>query len=193
MVDGILILLMLVFAISGYRQGFVIGALSFGGFFSGVLIGLQVGPLIANQFTDDTVRLVVSLVSIFALAVLGQTLAGWLGTRLRRSISSAPLQRRARDRAAQIRAQPARQGLSQHRQREDHHQRDDQPDGAVGELVRDQRADLEADQHTAEEPAEGQRPDDETLPVAADGEDQHEQDQESIDHMHSLRVEVTVT
>ena len=93
MVDGILILLMLVFAISGYRQGFVIGALSFGGFFSGVLIGLQVGPLIANQFVDGTVRLVVSLVAIFALAVLGQTLAGWLGTRLRRSISSPPLQR----------------------------------------------------------------------------------------------------
>jgi S1-C subfamily serine protease len=92
-VDGILILLMLVFAISGYRQGFVIGALSFGGFFSGVLIGLQVGPLIANQFVDGTVRLVVSLVTIFALAVLGQTLAGWLGTRLRRSISSPPLQR----------------------------------------------------------------------------------------------------
>jgi len=92
-VDGILILLMLVFAISGYRQGFVIGALSFGGFFSGALIGLQVGPLIANQFSDGAVRVVVSLVTIFALAVLGQTLAGWFGTRLRRSITSRPLQR----------------------------------------------------------------------------------------------------
>jgi S1-C subfamily serine protease len=92
-VDGILILLMLVFAISGYRQGFVIGALSFGGFFSGLLIGLQVGPLIADRFTDSTARLVVSLVSIFALAVLGQTLAGWLGTHVRRAISSKPLQR----------------------------------------------------------------------------------------------------
>ncbi|GGQ43602.1 MarP family serine protease [Couchioplanes azureus] len=93
MVDGLLILLMLVFAISGYRQGFVIGALSFGGFFSGVLIGLQIGPLIANQFADGTVRLVVSLVTIFALAVLGQTLAGWLGTKVRRAIESRPLQR----------------------------------------------------------------------------------------------------
>jgi S1-C subfamily serine protease len=92
-VDGILILLMLVFAISGYRQGFVIGALSFGGFFSGVLIGLQVGPLIADNFSGATARLVVSLASIFALAVLGQTLAGWLGTHLRRQISSKPLQR----------------------------------------------------------------------------------------------------
>ncbi len=58
MVDGILILLMLVFAISGYRQGFVIGALSFGGFFSGALIGLQVGPLIARNFDDGVVRIV---------------------------------------------------------------------------------------------------------------------------------------
>ena len=93
MVDGILILLMLVFAISGYRQGFVIGALSFGGFFSGALIGLQVGPLIANQFSDGAIRVVVSLVSIFALAVLGQTVAGWFGTKLRRSITSRPMQR----------------------------------------------------------------------------------------------------
>ena len=93
MADGVLILLMLIFAISGYRQGFVIGALSIGGFFSGALIGLQVGPLIANQFADGAIRLVVSLVSIFALAVLGQTLAGWFGTRLRRAIDSKPLQR----------------------------------------------------------------------------------------------------
>jgi S1-C subfamily serine protease len=91
--DGILILLMLVFAISGYRQGFVIGALSIGGFFSGALIGLQVGPLIANKFADGAIRLVVSLVAIFALAVLGQTLAGWFGTRLRRAIDNPVLQR----------------------------------------------------------------------------------------------------
>ena len=50
MVDVVLILLMLVFAISGYRQGFVIGALSFAGFFGGALIGLQLGPLLAEQF-----------------------------------------------------------------------------------------------------------------------------------------------
>ncbi len=92
MADVVLILLMLVFAISGYRQGFVIGALSIGGFFSGVLIGLQLGPLIANQFTGGVVRLVVSLVVIFALAVLGQTLAGWFGTRIRRTITSRPFQ-----------------------------------------------------------------------------------------------------
>lgn len=92
MVDVFLIVLMLLFAVSGYRQGFVIGALSLGGFFSGVLIGLQLGPLLAKQFADGTVRLVVALAVILTLAVLGQTLAGWLGTNLRRGIDSKPLQ-----------------------------------------------------------------------------------------------------
>ncbi|MEU8616197.1 CvpA family protein, partial [Actinoplanes sp. NPDC048791] len=92
-VDGILILLMLVFAIGGYRQGFVIGALSFGGFFSGLLIGLQLGPLIADQFADGAVRLIVALVTMLALAVLGQTLASWLGTRVRAAIVHPSAQR----------------------------------------------------------------------------------------------------
>jgi S1-C subfamily serine protease len=79
---------MLLFAISGYRQGFVIGALSFAGFFGGALIGLQLGPLVAQRFADDAVRVVVSLIAIFGLAVLGQALAGWLGTHLRHAITS---------------------------------------------------------------------------------------------------------
>jgi S1-C subfamily serine protease len=85
-VDLVLVLLMLVFAVSGYRQGFVTGVLSFAGFFSGALIGLQLGPLLANQFADSGVRIIVSLTAIFGLAVLGQALAGWLGTHLRRAI-----------------------------------------------------------------------------------------------------------
>ncbi|MDI6104985.1 MarP family serine protease [Actinoplanes sp. NEAU-A12] len=91
-VDIFLIVVMVLFAISGYRQGFVIGALSLGGFFSGVLIGLQLGPLIARQFANSTVRLLVALGIILVLAVLGQTLAGWLGTNLRQVIESRPLQ-----------------------------------------------------------------------------------------------------
>ncbi|GIE79887.1 serine protease [Actinoplanes philippinensis] len=91
-VDIFLIVVMVLFAISGYRQGFVIGALSLGGFFSGVLIGLQLGPLLARQFENGTVRLVVALGVILILAVLGQTLAGWLGTNLRQVIQSKPVQ-----------------------------------------------------------------------------------------------------
>jgi len=87
-VDLVLLLLMLVFAVNGYRQGFMIGALSFAGFFSGALIGLQLGPRLGRQFADDQMRVLVSLIAIFGLAVLGQALAGWLGTHLRRGITS---------------------------------------------------------------------------------------------------------
>ncbi|WP_212825729.1 MarP family serine protease [Polymorphospora rubra] len=87
-VDVVLILLMLLFAISGYRQGFVIGVMSFTGFFGGALIGLQVGPLLARRFEDGAIRVVVALITIFGLAILFQTLAGWLGSHVRHAITS---------------------------------------------------------------------------------------------------------
>ncbi|RKN42828.1 MarP family serine protease [Micromonospora endolithica] len=87
-VDLVLLLLMLVFAISGYRQGFVIGVMSFSGFFLGALIGLQLGPLLAQQFVDSGTRVLISLVTVFGLAVVGQALAGWLGSHLRKTITS---------------------------------------------------------------------------------------------------------
>jgi S1-C subfamily serine protease len=87
-VDVVLVLLMIVFAVSGYRQGFVIGILSFFGFFGGALIGLQLGPAIANRFADGAIRVVVSLIAVFGLAVLGQALTGWLGTHVRGAITS---------------------------------------------------------------------------------------------------------
>ncbi|MCM0675768.1 MarP family serine protease [Micromonospora phytophila] len=87
-VDLVLLLLMLVFAISGYRQGFVIGVMSFSGFFLGALVGLQLGPLLAQQFVDSGTRVLISLVAVFGLAVVGQALAGWLGSHLRKTITN---------------------------------------------------------------------------------------------------------
>src|SRR4029453_13987086 len=87
-VDALLLVLMIVFAVIGYRQGFVIGALSLVGFFSGALIGLQLGPPVGRQFADHPMRVLVSLIAIFGMAVLGQALAGWLGTRLRYAITN---------------------------------------------------------------------------------------------------------
>ncbi|MEU8299194.1 MarP family serine protease [Micromonospora sp. NPDC048909] len=92
-VDLVLLLLMLVFAISGYRQGFVIGILSFTGFFLGALIGLQIGPLLARQFVDSGTRVLISLVAVFGLAVAGQALAGWLGSSLRAAITGSGLRK----------------------------------------------------------------------------------------------------
>jgi len=86
LIDLALVALMLVFALNGYRQGFVIGLLSFVGFFGGALIGLQLGPLIAENFADDPMRVLVSLAAVFGLAAAGQAVAGFVGARLREAI-----------------------------------------------------------------------------------------------------------
>jgi len=92
-VDIVLIGLLLIFAFNGYRQGFVVGLLSFAGFFSGALVGLQISPYVANRFDTDASKVLVSLIVIFGLAVLGQAVAGFLGSRLRGGIRHRGAQR----------------------------------------------------------------------------------------------------
>jgi S1-C subfamily serine protease len=87
-VDLILIALIIMFALNGYRQGFLVGALSFFGFFGGALIGLQLAPIIVERMDSPLARVIVSLACVFGLALGGQTLAAWAGTRLRHAISS---------------------------------------------------------------------------------------------------------
>jgi S1-C subfamily serine protease len=89
--DVVLLVAAVVFAVSGYRQGFVIGALSFAGFFGGALIGVQLAPLVAEQFTTDVTRLGVALAVVFMIAVLGQTLAVLLGGKIRDQLRTQSL------------------------------------------------------------------------------------------------------
>jgi S1-C subfamily serine protease len=83
-VDLLLLAMIVVFAVNGYRQGFLIGALSFVGFFGGALLGLQLAPLVVSHLDSEYARIIVSLGAV--LALLGQTIAAWAGTRLRLAI-----------------------------------------------------------------------------------------------------------
>jgi S1-C subfamily serine protease len=85
-VDVVLVVLMIVFAVNGYRQGFFVGLLSFLGFFAGAAIGLQLGPWLAGFVSSDVARVFISLLTIFALAIAGQALAAWLGAKIRATI-----------------------------------------------------------------------------------------------------------
>jgi S1-C subfamily serine protease len=87
-VDLVLIALIIMFAVNGYRQGFLIGALSFCGFFGGALVGLQVAPWIVDKLDSPVARVMVSLLAVFGLALAGQAAAGWAGGRIRRAITS---------------------------------------------------------------------------------------------------------
>ncbi|HEY3648438.1 MAG TPA: CvpA family protein, partial [Streptosporangiaceae bacterium] len=46
--DLILIVIVAAFAVSGYRQGFIVGVLSFLGFVGGALLGAEFGPAISR-------------------------------------------------------------------------------------------------------------------------------------------------
>jgi S1-C subfamily serine protease len=87
-VDLVLIALIIMFALNGYRQGFVVGALTFFGFFGGALVGLQIAPLIVRHLDSGLARVILSLAAVFGLALLGQTVAAWAGTRLRHAINT---------------------------------------------------------------------------------------------------------
>jgi S1-C subfamily serine protease len=92
-VDLILIALIIMFAINGYRQGFLVGALSFVGFFGGALLGLQLAPLVVSHVSSPLGRLMLSIGAVFGLALGGQALAAWAGSRLRQAIQWQNLRR----------------------------------------------------------------------------------------------------
>lgn len=81
--DIVLVVIAILFAINGYRQGFVVGLLSFVGFIGGALLGLQLAPLVAERVSDQLWRLVLALVIVFLVASAGQALAVILGSALR--------------------------------------------------------------------------------------------------------------
>lgn len=89
LLDIALVIGILGFAVSGYRQGFVVGALSFVGFFGGALFGVQLAPIIANQFDDQTSRVATALAVAFGCALIGQVLAVAVGSRVRAGLRSS--------------------------------------------------------------------------------------------------------
>ncbi len=88
MVDLLLLVLIVVFAVNGYRQGFFVGLLSFAGFFLGAALGLQLGPWLAGHSHSAPVRIVLALGTVFGLAIAGQAVAGWGGAKIRSAIHS---------------------------------------------------------------------------------------------------------
>ncbi|WP_081687520.1 MarP family serine protease [Glycomyces tenuis] len=86
MVDVVIVLLALLFAINGYRQGFIISAATFLGFLGGALLGVQLAPFAADIYTDPLAKLIAALVVVFALALGGQAVATAIGFKLRRKV-----------------------------------------------------------------------------------------------------------
>ncbi|MQA33949.1 MarP family serine protease [Modestobacter roseus] len=91
LVDVALIVLAMVFALSGFRQGLIVSATSFVGFFGGAVIGAQLSGPIADELAGSSVtRVFVALVVVLAGALLGQLLAGVVGRAVRTRVTWEP-------------------------------------------------------------------------------------------------------
>ncbi len=91
LLDLLLVVAAVLFAVSGYRQGFVVGVLSFVGFLGGGVLGAKVAPSIARSGPFDGLpEAVVGLAIVFVAASLGQLLATVVGGALRRRLTFQP-------------------------------------------------------------------------------------------------------
>ena len=92
--DILLLVAAVWFAIVGYRQGFVVGILSVIGFLGGGLIAVYLLPLIWNEVTDDatpgTFAAIAAVAIVIVCASVGQALTTHLGNKLRRYITWSP-------------------------------------------------------------------------------------------------------
>jgi S1-C subfamily serine protease len=90
-VDLILIALALIFAFSGFRQGVIVSAASFLGFFGGAVIGAQLSGQVADRINGSQVsRVFAALVVVLAGALLGQVVAGAVGRAIRTRVTWEP-------------------------------------------------------------------------------------------------------
>jgi S1-C subfamily serine protease len=87
--DLVLLGLAAVFAVSGYRQGFIIGSLSFIGFVGGAVLGAEFGPAIARAIVGgQTQQDVVAVVLLVSGAIVGQFVASSVGAYVRQAMTS---------------------------------------------------------------------------------------------------------
>ena len=87
LLDLLLIAAAIAFGVTGYRQGFVAGLLSFLGFLGGGLLGLNLVPRLLGSADAHTGIALVAIGLVLAMASIGQLLAGLLGNWVRSRVT----------------------------------------------------------------------------------------------------------
>ncbi|MFE1475532.1 MarP family serine protease [Streptomyces cyaneofuscatus] len=92
--DILLLLAAVWFAVIGYRQGFVVGILSVIGFLGGGLVAVYLLPIIWDRVTEgaevSTATAIGAVVIVIVCASIGQAFTTHLGNKLRRYITWSP-------------------------------------------------------------------------------------------------------
>ncbi|MDQ1626283.1 MAG: hypothetical protein QOI54_27 [Actinomycetota bacterium] len=88
--DVIVAVAAVTFAVSGYRQGFVVGVLAFAGFVGGGIVGLLVAPSLVGGLDPGAVQSLIAIALVLVAATTGQVALAWLGGQVRERITWAP-------------------------------------------------------------------------------------------------------
>ena len=89
LLDLALLVIAVAFAVSGYRQGFIVGSLSFIGFVGGAVLGAEFGPSISRAIVGgQTQQDVVAVVLLIVFAIVGQFVFSSVGAYVRQSMTS---------------------------------------------------------------------------------------------------------
>ncbi|GAB2692915.1 MarP family serine protease [Thalassiella azotivora] len=101
LLDAVLVLTLVAYAVTGARHGLVHGLLSLGGFVVGGLVGIRLLPVVVENVWDGepgsvlapgTGRVVVVVIGVLVLAWAGQLLGSLLGRAVRDRLTWAPAQ-----------------------------------------------------------------------------------------------------
>lgn len=90
-VDVLVVVLAVGAAVSGARQGMLTALASFLGVIGGAVLGLQLAPLLVEQFTHPVTKVAFGVSIVVLLVALGETLGVWAGRMVRQRIDHTEL------------------------------------------------------------------------------------------------------
>jgi S1-C subfamily serine protease len=90
LLDLILLVAMLCYAVGGFRNGALLGGLSFTGFFGGAALGAQLAKPLGRTLANGAAQVPVAIVCVLFFAMLGQLIAVWVAGRLRSRVTWHP-------------------------------------------------------------------------------------------------------
>ena len=88
--DLALVVAVVGYAFGGYRNGALVGGLSFAGFFGGAAAGAQLAKPLGKQLAEGGTQVPVAIVCVLFFALLGQLAAVWIAGRLRSRVTWHP-------------------------------------------------------------------------------------------------------
>ncbi|HEY0807851.1 MAG TPA: MarP family serine protease [Pseudonocardiaceae bacterium] len=90
-VDLVVVLIAVLAAVSGARQGLVIALPAFAGVLLGAVVGVRVAPLLVRNFGNPATRVAFAVAILVLLVALGETFGVWCGRMIKQRIRNPKL------------------------------------------------------------------------------------------------------